>query len=264
MDVMIEQPVLYQEMDDGIAVITLNRPEKRNALNVSASRMLADYVSRTEANNDIRVVILAAEGTAAFCAGADLDDIAAGHGERIALRETGLGGLIHAQRQKPWIAAVKGAALGGGTELALACDMIVAGPAASFSLPEVRHGMIAGAAGIYRLTRRIAPALAMELLLTGNRLSAQRALALGLINHLVEDEAEDVLQHAQALAQRIAANAPLAVRETLRIARQAFDLSEQQLRTRTDAASRRLAQSEDMLIGIKAFQDRCEPRWTGR
>lgn len=259
---MTEQPVLYREMNGGIAVLTLNRPEKRNALNVSASRMLADYVRRTEANNDIRVVILAAEGAAAFCAGADLDDIAAGHGEQIALRETGLGGLIHAQRQKPWIAAVKGAALGGGTELALACDMIVAGPAASFSLPEVRHGMIAGAAGIYRLTRRIAPALAMELLLTGDRLSAQRALDLGLINHLVEDE--HVLQHAQALAQRIAANAPLAVRETLRIARQAFDLSEPQLRILTDAASRRLAQSEDMLIGIKAFQDRCEPRWTGR
>src|SRR5690554_6895922 len=259
---MAKEAVRYDVIGDHIALITLNRPEKRNAINVSMSRILADHVKRTEADHRIRAVVLAAEGSAAFSAGADLDDIAAGLGEQIAVAETGLGGLVHAQSQKPWIAAVRAPALGGGAELALACDMIIAGPHASFSLPEVKRGMIAGAGGIYRLIRRIAPALALELLLTGNRLDARRAASLGLINHLVEDES--VLEHALQLARQIAANAPLAVSRTLRIAQQAFDLSEQELRLATDAASQFLARSEDLLIGVRAFQEKSEPQWKGR
>jgi enoyl-CoA hydratase/carnithine racemase len=253
--------VLYQEIDGNIAVITLNRPAKRNAINVSASRALADHVERTEANRAIRAVILSAEG-AVFSAGADLDDIAAGIGEQIADHPDGMGGLVHARRRKPWIAAVKGPALGGGAELAMACDIIIASNNASFTLPEVKRGMIAGAGGIYRLARRLPTALAIELMLTGNQLTAERAAALGMVNHLVADE--EVLHHALALARQIAANAPLAVSETLLIARQAYDLSEEELRARTDDASQRLAISEDMMIGVRAFQEKRKPQWKGQ
>ncbi len=254
--------VLYEEIDGGIALITLNRPTKRNAINVQTSRALATYVERTEENPAIRAVILQGAGNTVFCAGADFDDIAAGIGEQIADHPAGMCGLIHARRRKPWIAAIRGAALGGGTELALACDLIIAGKNASFCLPEVRHGMLAGAAGAYRLVQRIAPVIAMELLLTGNRLGAERAAQLGLVNYLVADNL--VVEQAIALARQIATNAPLAVSETLLIARQALELSEPELRAQTTAAGRRLAQSEDVQIGIRAFEDKRKPEWRGR
>ncbi|MBS7843202.1 enoyl-CoA hydratase/isomerase family protein [Pseudomonas fluorescens] len=254
--------VTCQDLQGGIALITLNRPHKRNAINVSSSRALARFVEQTEANPDIRVVILTGAGPLAFCAGADLDDIAAGIGEQIAVNQAGMGGLIHVERRKPWIAAVRGAALGAGTELALACDMIIAGKSARFTLPEVKRGLIAGAGGIYRLMRRIAPTLAMELLLTGNRLDAERAAAIGLVNHVVDDE--QVLETALHLARQIAANAPLAVQETLQIARQALALGEAQLRLDVEAAGMRLQASEDLQIGLRAFQEKRTPEWKVR
>lgn len=256
------EDVLYQELEDGIALITLNRPDKRNAINVRASRHLASLVKRTEEDPNIRVVILTGAGSVAFCAGADLDDIAAGVGDQLAVGGEGLGGLIHAQRRKPWIAALRGAAHGGGSELALACDMIIASPNASFTLPEVKRGLIASAGGVYRLLRRIAPALAIELLLTGNRLEAKRAATLGLINLQVDDE--EVLPAALQLARQIAANAPLAVQETLLIARQTLEFGEDALRIATEASCQRLAASEDVLIGVRAFQEKRKPVWTGR
>lgn len=141
--------VLVDRVGEHVVLITLNRPDSHNAVNVAIAEALEACVMQIESDKTVRAAVLAARGKS-FCAGADLREVAAGRALQLARPETGFAGFVYAAKSKPWIAAVQGAAFGGGTEIALACDMIIAGEKASFALPEVKRGLIAGAGGAYR------------------------------------------------------------------------------------------------------------------
>jgi acetyl-CoA C-acetyltransferase len=258
----IEPPVRFEKLSPHIALVTLNRPAKRNAVDAAVTRLMLRYVEQTENDPEIRVVILAAAGTEAFCAGADLAEIAAGRAADLMAGGNGFGGFVNARRSKPWIAAVRGSALGGGTELVLACDLAVAGESARFGLPEVKRSVVAAAGGVYRLPRTIPPRKAMELVLTGNSLTASEAEALYLVNRVTADD--QVMAAALALAQQIADNAPLAVGESRRLAATAFDATDAALSIRSIEAVYRVMATEDFKEGPRAFFEKRKPQWKGR
>lgn len=254
--------VLYERVDDHIAVVTLNRPEKRHAVNGAVARRLGAIVTETEADPSIWVVVLTSSGGPTFCAGADLSEVAAGRAAELSTPDGGFGGFVESRRDKPWIAAVRGSALGGGLEFSLACDLRVVGENTVLGLPEVRRGLIAGAGGIYRLPRQIPRAIALEMIAVGEPIDAARAYALGLVNAVVPDD--QVLKSALDFARKIAANAPLSVRESLKIARAAHETPEADSITAMNATMERLVQSEDFKEGPRAFVEKRAPQWTGR
>ncbi len=255
--------VTVQKLPDHIALVTINRPEARNAVNGAVARGLEAAIDATDADDDVWVVVLTGAGADAFSAGADLKAVSGGQGNELRTERGGFAGFVHAPKSKPWIAAVNGPALAGGCEIALACDLIVAAPAARFGLPEVKRGLIASAGGLYRLPRALPPAIAREMILTGEPISAERALQLGMVNVLTSDAA-GLLPAAQALAARITVNAPVAVRESLGVARRAQDASDEQLRQASEQAAARNMQSEDFKEGPRAFIEKRAPRWSGR
>jgi enoyl-CoA hydratase len=254
--------VTLERQPGHVALVTLNRPDARNAINSTVAHALEAIVEETEADPDIWVVVLTGAGSGVFCAGADLKEVAAGRGPELFTERGGFAGFTHAERGKPWIAAVNGKALAGGCEIVLACELVVAAEDAAFGLPEVLRGLTAAAGGMYRLPRALPRNLALELIMTADPLDARRAHEHGLVNRLVP--AERVVAEALALAARITRNAPIAVRESLRVARQAADLSEAELRALTKQARDRVAASEDYKEGPRAFIEKREPRWTGR
>jgi len=254
--------VTVEISESHIAVVTLCRPEARNAINGAVTAALDRIVRSTELDPEVWVVVLTGSGGRAFCAGADLKEVAAGRLESLFTRDGGFAGLVRARRSKVWIAAVDGLALAGGFEIALACDLIVASEDAEFALPEVKRGLIAAAGGLYRLPRALPRALAFELIATGERLTAARALTFGLINRVMPKE--QTLPEALSLARAIAANAPVAVRESLSIARQAPDLDEEALARLSEEGQQRIMCTEDFIEGPRAFIEKRAPRWSGR
>ena len=256
-----EARVRQERPGDHVALLTLDRPAARNAINGEMAQAIEALVDATEADRSVRVVVLASSD-AGFSAGADLTEVAAGRRASLRTERGGFAGLAYARRTKPWIAAVEGKALAGGFELVLACDFIVASTQASFGLPEVKRSLIAAAGGLHRLRRRVPYALAAEMLLTGEPIDAARAQAAGLLNALVAPG--ECVNAALALAGRIAANAPLAVRDSLQIVRAADDLSEPELRQLGADCLARLALTEDYQEGPRAFIEKRAPRWTGR
>lgn len=258
---MTAAPVLLETPAPHVALVTLNRPEARNAINGALAQALEAAVDRVEGDDAIRVAILTGAGPIAFCAGADLKEVAGGVDGRQTARG-GLGGFVRAPRAKPWIAAAQGHALAGGLELLLACDFALAAEHATFGLPEVKRSLVAASGGMFRLPRAIPRGLALEMIATGEAIPAARALAAGLVNAV--HPAGELLPAAIALAQRIAANAPLAVRESLAIARQAQALDEAALWELSAAARARIRQTEDFREGPRAFIEKRPPRWVGR
>jgi enoyl-CoA hydratase len=250
------------EVAGSIATITLDRPAQRNAIDAAMTAALRTAAARFEADHDALVAILTGSGDRAFCAGMDLKAFAAGEGPAILEGAGGFAGFTHVQRTKPVIAAVNGAALAGGCELVLSCDLVVAAEHAVFGLPEVRRGLFAASGGALRLPRMIPRARALELLLTSDAVDARTAHELGLINRVVP--LGQLMHAARALALRICANAPLAVRETLALARAVFSLPEEQLQARNDAAWARVAASEDAREGPRAFAEKRPAAWQGR
>ncbi len=253
--------VLY-EVEERIAVITINRPEARNAVNGAVASAMNDIMHRFESDPQVWIAILTGAGNRAFSAGADLKAMAGGQGRFLETEEGGFAGFVRFPRTKPIIAAVNGFALAGGTELALACDLVIASEEAEFGLPEVARGIIAAGGGLFRLPLAIGRAQAIELILTGERISAQQAHQLGLVNHVVP--AAELMPTARTLATRICANAPLAVRESLAIAKHAHEWSEQEAWARSRQALTRVMQTVDAQEGPRAFAEKREPKWKGQ
>jgi enoyl-CoA hydratase/carnithine racemase len=254
--------VLAERISAHIVRITINRPEARNAINGDVARALDHLVKFMDADPDIYVAILTGAGNAAFCAGADLKEIAAGRADHLRTPDGGFAGFVHADRKTIWIAALNGLALAGGFEIALACDLVVATEAVEFALPEVKRGLMALAGGLYRLPRALPYALALELIATGERLKAERAYQHGLINRLVP--ADRLYAEAISLAEKICENAPVAVQESIRIAKRSHALDEQALITLCNTARAKLILTQDYQEGPLAFIERRAPRWTGR
>ena len=245
-----------------VALVTINRPEARNAVNVPVTEGIARVLEDSEADDDIWVVVLTGAGGKAFSAGADLKEIAAGRMLSLRTEHGGFAGLANYPREKPWIAAVDGFALGGGCELALACDMIVATEQSTFGLPEPRRALIAGAGGAYRLSRMLPRNVALELIATGADLPAARAFAFGMVNRLVP--AGRAVEGALELATGICQCAPVAVRESLKIARASPDHDEAALRALTRAAIERNMKTEDCKEGPQAFIEKRPAQFKGR
>ena len=254
--------VVLFEKRGHVAIITLNRPSARNAINAAVTSALSGYLKQTEADADIRAVILASCHETVFCAGADLAEISRGTTTGMTTEDGGFAGIVHAPRTKPWIAAVGGAAFAGGCELALTCDMIVATPQARFGLPEVKRGLFAGAGGPLRIQRALPLNIAVELTVTGDPISAERAYHFGMVNRLVAQE--QLMDEALALAGLIAANAPLAVRETLRVTRLAGQLSDEEFWKLNYEVADIIMPSDDAREGSLAFIEKRQPKWTGR
>ncbi|MFJ4774195.1 crotonase/enoyl-CoA hydratase family protein [Streptomyces uncialis] len=251
--------LVLTSFEDGIAVVTINRPEARNAVNRAVADAVAEAVDQLDARDDLVVgVITGAGGT--FCAGADLKALAAG--ERSGIPGRGFCGITETPPVKPLIAAVEGYALGGGTELALACDLIVAAGTAQFGLPETKRGLIAAGGGLVRLPRRIPYAVAMQYALTGAFLPAGRAYELGMVNELTARGG--ALDGALALAREIAANGPLAVRASKQIVADSADWTADEVWARNRAACAPVFASADAREGALAFAEKRAPRWGGR
>lgn len=235
--------------------VTIDRPEKRNALNDAVTAGIDAAMNELEDDPDLWCGIITG-GESIFSAGADL---ATGPGAPTA--RGGLVGLIHRRRTKPLVAAVEGLALGGGLELVLCCDLVVASRSAEFGLPEVKRGLMPAFGGAFRICRFLPLNVARELLLTGENLTAERAERLGFVNLLTAPGA--ALEGALALTERICANAPLAVREALDILNTEVVSDEASSWERSDAAHARLLGSEDVKEGLAAFFGRRSPKWTG-
>lgn len=237
-------------------VVTIARAAKRNAIDGSVTSGIDDAMNHLEDDPDLWCGILTG-GDDVFSAGADL---ALGPGEPT--ERGGIAGLIQRQRGKPLIAAVEGLALGGGLELVLCCDMVVASRSASFGLPEVKRGLMPDFGGAFRVSRALPANIARELLLTGERLSAERAERLGFVNVLTEPG--EARAAAIDLASKVCDNAPLAVREALAIVNAEINGDEGESWRRSNAAHERLLATEDVREGVGAFFERRTPRWLGR
>ncbi|MGW7544237.1 crotonase/enoyl-CoA hydratase family protein [Streptomyces sp. NPDC054770] len=256
---MSAAPEVLVDAHDRVLVITVNRPAQKNAMTLAAAHLVAQAVDRLDDSPDLSVAVLTGAG-GTFCAGMDLKRFALG--ERPALPGRGFGGLVEAPPEKPIIAAVEGWALGGGCELALACDLVVAARGARFGLPEVRRGLVARGGGMIRLPQRLPRSVAMELLLTGDPIDAERAERLGLVNRVVPEG--QALEAALQLAGRVAGNAPLAVRCAKAVASAAPGWPQDEVWRRQAPFSDAVFASQDAQEGARAFVERREPRWTGR
>jgi crotonobetainyl-CoA hydratase len=261
-----QNPAAIVERRGNVALITINRPDARNAVNGAVSTAVGDALATAQGDPDVWAVVITGAGDKSFCAGADLKAISRGenlfHHEH---DEWGFAGYVHHFIDKPTIAAVNGTALGGGSEIALASDLVIACESASLGLPEVKRGLIAGAGGVFRIVEQLPRKVALELVFTGEPMSAADALRWGLINQVVPDGT--VVEAALALAERITVNAPLSVQASKRVAYGAdngtIDTEEPKW-ARTTREFTALLKTEDAKEGPLAFAEKRQPVWKAR
>lgn len=253
------------ERDGGVLTITLNRPEARNAADHDVCWLIGNALEDADRDPTVRAIIVTGAGEKAFSAGADLKAIARGDIRTPkGMEQWSFAGFANHFTSKPTIAAVNGNALGGGTELGLSCDLVVAVESSTFALPEVKRGLIPAGGGIFRLLDQLPRRVAMRLLLTGESMTAADALRWGLINEVVPDG--QALVAARDLARQISANAPLAVEAIKRIAYDVHDgerTSEQHLWDLTHREFGALLRTADAQEGPRAFFEKRAPLWSG-
>lgn len=261
---MPEHSTLRLEVADGIATVTLNRPEALNAINRAMAAELSDVCGALRSQTDVRVVILTGAGERAFCAGADLRERGAMTAAERNAHRAGIEAAAEdlANLPMPTIAAVRGYALAGGTELAVACDLRVAGTDAVFGVPEVKIGIFPGAGGVLRLPPLVGLGNARDLLFTGRQVAAEESTAMGLVTRLVAPD--EVLAVAREIATQIAANAPLALRAVKDALRISSGLSAADARRAVNQRRMALDDTADYEEGLRAFAEKRQPRFTGQ
>jgi enoyl-CoA hydratase/carnithine racemase len=254
------------EVQGRVAVITLNRPEARNAVNGAVATAMEAAIDAMESDPEVWVGVLrantAGQERPVFSAGADLKAINSGEAARLSTKRGGFCGFVYRDRRKPVIVAVDGLATAGGCEIVLAADLVVATTRSAFGLAEVTRNLVAGAGGLFRLPRAVGRATAMEAILTGQPIPAIRAYELGMVNRLVEPgEAEAA---ALAMAERICQAAPLAVWESRAVVLAADDADDATLKELSAKAMATVMRSEDLQEGLAAFIEKRTPQWKGR
>ncbi|MFM8302819.1 MAG: enoyl-CoA hydratase-related protein [Actinomycetota bacterium] len=249
---------LERERRGKVEILRLHRPEARNAIDPATARAIEAALDEVEADPGVWCAVITATGPV-FCAGADLKVIAGGGGADIMTERGGFAGLAWRDLTKPVIAAVNGPAVAGGFEIVLACDLVVAADTAVFGLPEVKRGLLASAGGPIRLAQRVPLAVALELALLGEPISAARALDLGLVNRVVP--ADRVLDEALALADLLVANSPAAVRGARALVLGAADTDQAGAWALNRQIMREVAASPDGIEGASAFIEKRDPVW---
>jgi enoyl-CoA hydratase len=256
----LTEAVTFQQQGH-YGVITINRPQARNAVNGAVANGIEAGIDRLEEDDDLWVGIITGVPPV-FCAGADLKEINSGNAGALQTKRGGFGGITTREREKPMIAAVDGPALAGGTEITLACDLIVASRSATFGIPEVKRSLVAAAGGLFRLGRKIPLNVAMECALTGDPIPAERAHHFGLVNVLCDDG--QALAEATTLADRVCANAPIAVRESRKVVLAGTNADDEVGWRMSMEGMAKAMGSADFSEGLTAFIEKRPPNWTGK
>jgi len=254
-----EQPAVLTERRDNVLVITLNRPEARNAVNLELAEGIAAGLDELDSDVALSVGVITGAG-GFFCAGMDLKAFVTG--QRPWVGDRGFAGIVQRAARKPLIAAVEGFAVAGGFEIALACDLIVASAGAKFGTPEVKRSLVAAGGALLRLPQRMPYGMAMELALTGDTITAERAAEFGVVNRVTE--AGGALDAALELAATISKNAPLALIASKEVLQKQRDWDEGEFWQKQGEIIGPVFGSEDAQEGAKAFAEKRDPVWKGR